>query len=112
MSIVETVKKVFRPKRQTEVNNGQSLLSTTGLHLSQDDRIRRLIRMELFRREVNDQAETFDEANDFDLPDGEEWVSPYEEGFDPPSETPPPVSAESATTPPPAVDPPQSPPAA
>lgn len=116
--LAEAVKKCFRPKRQTEENNGQSMVAATGLHLSQEDRIRRIIRMEMFRNQVNNEAETFEEADDFDLPDGDEWHSPYEETFEPVApDTPPPVtpatvSPKAETTPPPATDPPPAPPAA
>lgn len=87
-------------KRQPEVNSGVSAVHTTQLRMSNNDRVRQLIRHELFRRAIAAEGhETFDEADDFDLPDGEEWVSPYEEKFDPPSDDPTPSKA-------PPVDPP------
>lgn len=67
-----------------EENSGERLVQTTGLRISTTDRIRQMVRHELFRQQANAEAETFEEADDFDLPDGEEWVSPYEGDFDPP----------------------------
>lgn len=69
-----------------EINNGEKLVQRTGLRvLSSTDRIRQIIRHELSEHAHANESETFDEADDFDLPDNEEWVSPYEERFDPPS---------------------------
>jgi hypothetical protein len=50
---------------------------------SQITRMRNLIRHELSERALNGGQETFAEADDFELPDGEDWVSPYEEKFEP-----------------------------
>lgn len=71
-----------------EENSGESMVITTGLRFSQEDRIRQIIRQEMFRRAISDEAESFEDADDFDFDDGEEWVSPYEEVFDPSPETP------------------------
>lgn len=46
--------------------------------------MRQLVRAELSRAAAEQGHETFEEADDFSLPDGEEWVSPYEETFEPP----------------------------
>lgn len=41
--------------------------------------VQRMVRQEAFRRAVNSEAESFEEADDFDCSDEEEdWVSPYE----------------------------------
>lgn len=45
--------------------------------------MRQLVRAELSRAAAEQGHETFAEADDFDLPDGEEWLSPYEETFEP-----------------------------
>lgn len=50
--------------------------------------MRQLIRAELSRQAADQGDETFEEADDFDLPDGEEWFSPYEEDFEPVSSSP------------------------
>lgn len=73
-----------------ERNSGRKMVQTTGLRISTNDRIRQMIRHELFRQQINDEAETFDEADDFSLPDEEEWISPYEDEFEP-DPTPPPA---------------------
>lgn len=67
----------------SEVNDGEELLQRTRLSVSNIDRVRQIIRHELFRQQVDDSAETFEQADDFDLDDGDEWVSPYEENFEP-----------------------------
>lgn len=104
---------VPKPAPSLEPNSGESMVVTTGLRLSQEDRLRNLIRMELFRQALGkEEAETFEEADDFDFDDGDEWRSDYENEFDPPvvsvehSEAPPsvtnPTPGETAVTPPPA----------
>lgn len=88
---MDILDRLFKKKIQDfppEPNDGKSMVNHTSLRMSNNDRIRQLIRAELFRREVNNQAETFEEADDFDLDENEPWVSPYEDGFDPPTETP------------------------
>lgn len=83
--------------RPFEKNNGEKMRQPTNLRLSQHDRIRNLIRHEMFRQQLGkEEAESFEEADDFDLPENEEWVSPYEEQFDPNFDHPPgkPVSPE------------------
>ena len=72
----------------TEKNSGQVLVAKTGLQLSSTDRIKQIIRHELLQQKLNAEAETFDEADDFEFDDGEEWASPYEVTFDPPSPEP------------------------
>lgn len=67
-----------------EKNNGQKLTQVTDLRIpDQTERLRQIVRHEFFKQQFNSQAETFDEADDFDLPDGEQWVSPYENEFEP-----------------------------
>lgn len=50
----------------------------------QVDRVREIIRQEFSRRAMEDGKESFEEADDFDIP-GEEPFSPYEEVFEPQS---------------------------
>jgi len=69
--------------RKTEVNTGEQIIQKTQLRITQDDKIRNLIRSELLRQAMGKvENETFEEADDFDMED-EEWASPYEETFDP-----------------------------
>lgn len=69
-----------------EKNNGEVLTQRTGLRImSSTDRIRQLIRHEMFRANEDKDHESFEDADDFDLDDNEEWVSPYEELFEPDS---------------------------
>lgn len=72
-----------------EPNSGESEVALTSLRLTQVDRVRQLIRHELFLQAAGgaDQHETFEEADDFEMDDGDEWTSPYETDFEPPSET-------------------------
>lgn len=76
------------------------------------DRLRAMVRSELLRREVEAQGgETFDEADDFDIPDDPvDPSTPYEENFDPvrpplkPAEAPP-VGGPPVTSPAPSPTP-------
>lgn len=69
-----------------EKNSGEVLTQRTGLRImSSTDRIRQLIRHEMFRANEDKDHESFEDADDFDLDDDEEWVSPYEELFEPDS---------------------------
>lgn len=69
-----------------EKNSGELLAQRTGLRImSSTDRIRQLIRHEMFRANEDREHESFEDADDFDLDDNEEWVSPYEEQFEPDS---------------------------
>jgi len=91
----------FRNKdKHPEQNNGEILVQKLNLNLSQTEKVRQMIRHELFRQAIGKaDRESFEEANDFDLED-EEWVSPYEETFEPdPSPLP------TAPVPEPAADP-------
>lgn len=102
MSFSAAMKKLLRTNPQVEKNSGESLVSDTGLHLSQTDRIRQMIRQELFRQAMGvPQAESFEEADDFEMDDGDQWVSPYEETFEPPAVDPPPVPAAGGAAAPP-----------
>lgn len=49
----------------------------------QVERIRAMVRREMSLAAESAGAETFEEADDFDL-DDEDWVSPYEYDFEPP----------------------------
>lgn len=109
MGLKKQLAEWLKKRVYVEPNNGEILVSSTNLRLDQNDMIRQMIRQEIFRSQVNEGAESFEDADDFELDEGEQWVSDYEEGFDPPSVTTP-VSTESATTPPPApVQTPQPP---
>lgn len=80
----EAVHSIFKRRPPTiEENNGEQLVQRTALRIDSTERIRQIIRHELFRQQANEEAESFEEADDFDLPDGEEWVSSYEEKFEP-----------------------------
>lgn len=48
----------------------------------QVDRVREIIRQEMSRQAAAEELETFEEADDFELPDVEAF-SPYEENFEP-----------------------------
>ena len=64
---------------------------------SQADRIRQYVRLEQMLAQQSRDVETFDEADDFDLDDDEQWVSPYEDIFEPADDPlPDPGSAQSA----------------
>lgn len=89
-------------ERKFEQNNGERMQQATNLRLSQNDRIRNLIRHEMFRAQINNESETFEDADDFELPDNEEWVSPYEETFDPDFDAAPPQNPPSPEPPNPA----------
>lgn len=64
-------------------NTPVEIPSKLRLGISRADQMRRFIRQELSRKAVDDGQESFEEADDFDLPDGEPWMSPYEHMFDP-----------------------------
>lgn len=55
--------------------------------VSRSAQIRAMIRNEMSRAAADQGQETFEEADDFELPDGEPWISPYENDFDPPLES-------------------------
>lgn len=78
-------------ERKQEFNSGEKIELPTRLRMpDRDDRIRQMIRHELFRQAAGkEEAETFEEADDFELDEGEQWVSPYEDGFDPDFDSPP-----------------------
>lgn len=62
---------------------------------TQSERVMAYVRLEHMRAQERGQFETPEEADDFELDDGEEWFSPYEETFEPevdPLAPPPPVS--------------------
>lgn len=76
-------------QRVPEVNSGEPVEIPTRLRLSGDDKIRQMIRHELFRQAAGQEGmESFEEADDFELGEGDEWVSPYEDGFDPDFDSP------------------------
>lgn len=69
--------------RLPEQNSGETLTQTTQLRIEDTDGIRKVVRAEMARMAANANLETFEEADDFDLDDGDEWVSPYEEMYEP-----------------------------
>lgn len=74
--------------RKPEENSGEVLVQKTALRINDSDGIRRIIRHEMSKiASAAMQAETFEEADDFELSDEEEWISPYEEIFDPEPES-------------------------
>lgn len=104
---MEAIRKILKslfPSQWVEENSGESMVTQTRLHFSENDRIRQIIRAEMFRRAIDASAETFEEADDFELDDDTEWVSDHEEQFDPPSVTIP-TSPAAAANPPPASPP-------
>lgn len=68
-------------------NTPVSIPTRLRLPASRTEQIRAFIRSELSYQSTSQGQETFSEADDFDLPDGEPWASPYEETFDPPAFT-------------------------
>lgn len=107
-----------------EFNSGEQIVQKTQLRIDATDKIRQIIRQELFRQTINSEAESFDAANDFEFDDGEEWVSPYENEFEPepkpepgggqspPQTDPPPADPGATNGPPPQPQPATPPPAA
>lgn len=98
-----------KSKTREEYNSGEKLVHHTSLHMTQNDRVRQIIRHEMFKQAMGAPGhETFEEADDFELPDGDQWVSPYEEQFDPnfdhppgkPTSGPEPVAAPAPSQPP------------
>lgn len=103
----------FKKKVRTpEINSGEQVELPTRLRMqNRDDRIRQMIRHEMFRSRIADEGmETFEEADDFEMEDGEEWVSPYDNEFDPDFDAapaPPPAQPAPSPAPPPAPAPSQ-----
>jgi len=65
-------------------NTPVSLPTRLRMPKSRTEQIRAMIRQEFSRAAADQGHETFEEADDLELPDGEEWVSPYENDFEPP----------------------------
>lgn len=67
-----------------EVPDPRSLEKKTSLRMPSltPDRLRQIVRQELARKAAEEGFETPEEADDFSLDNGEEWVSPYEEEFE------------------------------
>lgn len=65
-------------------NTPVEIPSRLRLGVSRAVRMRNFIRHELSRSAAESGSESFEEADDFSLDDGEEWSSPYEADFDPP----------------------------
>lgn len=71
---------------------------------SQTERILALVRHEQAMAAQRGEFETFEEGDDFELDDGEEWSSPYEEIFEPDPVVPPPAAPAAAPTPEPKAE--------
>lgn len=84
--------------REPDRNHGRSATVTTGLTLSSEQRIKEMIRTCISENAQNLGHGTFDEEDDFELPDGEEFFSPYEEVFDPEPDSPAPNGAPAASS--------------
>lgn len=63
---------------------------------TQSERIMAYVRLEQMRAQEQGQFESFEEADDFEMEDGEVWFSPYEEVFEASdaASLPPPAGAE------------------
>jgi len=76
---------------------------------TQSERIMEYVRYEQMRAQESRDVESFEEADDFEIDDGEEWFSPYEEIFEaapePEPEAAPPAPAPGAPTDVPREDP-------
>lgn len=99
-----------------EINSGQPVAKPTNLRIpSRSESIRAYVRLEQYLASQRGQFDTLEEADDFELDDGEEWVSPYEDHFEP-DDAPGPaapaagVGQSPTETAPPAPAPPASPP--
>lgn len=110
--MLKSIEQIF-----AEVNSGEQVAKPTNLRIpSRSESIRAYVRLEQMLAQQRNQVESFEEADDFDLDDDEQWVSPYEEHFEP--EDAPPAAAAPAPAPvaqatqtaPPAPAPPASPP--
>lgn len=71
-----------------EYNSGEVIAARTRLELTTAERIRQMVRHEISRHAGENDFETFEEADDFEFEDGEEWISPYEEKFEPAADPP------------------------
>ena len=71
---------------------------------TQSDRIMQMVLQKIASVSQHEELETFEEADDFELDEGEQWFSPYEQVFEP-DETlaidAPPVAPATPTAPPP-----------
>lgn len=73
---------------------------------TQSERVMAYVKLEQMRAQESREVESFEDADDFDLDDGEEWFSPYEEIFEaaplessPPPPAPPTPAASSPPSP-------------
>jgi len=84
-----------------EYNSGVPVAKPTNLRVpTQSERILAYVRFEQLRAAQSKEVETFEEADDFELDDGEQWFSPYEETFESPAEPPPDTPPVPDVTPP------------
>jgi len=84
-----------------EENFGDPIAIPTRLRVPQssDDRIRAIIHQQRIIEQLAQQSDTLEDLDDFDLPDGETWVSPYEENFEMPPVDPQPKPASDTAKP-------------
>lgn len=91
--MLKSIEQIF-----AEVNSGQPVAKPTNLRIpSRSDSIRAYVRLEQMLAQQSREVESFEEADDFELDDSEEWVSPYEEVFEP-HDDPPPVNPGTAAS--------------
>jgi len=70
-----------------EKNSGIRVAKPLNLRVpTQSERIMAYVRFEQLRAQQDREVETFEDADDFDMDDGDEWCSPYEEVFEAPEE--------------------------
>lgn len=70
-------------KPHREVLDSTPIARPTALRIpSQSEKIMAYVRLEQMRAQQEREVETFEEADDFELDDGEEWFSPFEEIFE------------------------------
>lgn len=92
-------------RRFTEVLSPERVARPTNLKVpSQSERILALVRYEHARAAADREVESFEDSDDFELDDGEQWFSPYEEVFEPQVD-PIPASPPAPPAPPPAEPP-------
>lgn len=69
--------------RFTEQNSGIPVAKPLNLRVpTQSERILQYVRYEQMRAAQEREVETFEDADDFEMDDGEEWISPFEEIFE------------------------------
>lgn len=101
---------MLKRRPSTEVLNDTPIAKPLNLRVpTQSERIMQYVRFEQMRAQQDREVESFEEADDFDLDDGEQWSSPYEEVFEAP-EIPDPAAPVPPLVPAPDAVPPTVPP--